>query len=82
MSTTEVLTLPFPTENNWPPSPDSLRLRRSSAAIQQGSLIVKPILQADDSSFGAEVSGVDWERPVPEDVVQQVCTRMSGRSDS
>jgi alpha-ketoglutarate-dependent 2,4-dichlorophenoxyacetate dioxygenase len=40
--------------------------------IQEGSLTVHPILHSDDSSFGAEVYGVDWSKPVPADIVTKV----------
>ena len=41
-------------------------------AIQEGSLTIKPVLQSDHSAFGAEVFGVDWSKPVPEEIVAQV----------
>jgi alpha-ketoglutarate-dependent 2,4-dichlorophenoxyacetate dioxygenase len=42
---------------------------------QEGSLTVHPILHSEDSSFGAEVYGVDWSKPVPADLVTQVSYR-------
>lgn len=41
-------------------------------ALHQGNLKIMPILQSEDSVFGAEVSGVDWENPIPEETVEQV----------
>lgn len=40
--------------------------------IQEGSLSIHPILHSEDSSFGAEVYGVDWSKPIPGHVVAQV----------
>lgn len=40
--------------------------------IQDGSLTITPILVSDDSEFGAEVSGVNWNDPVPADIVSQL----------
>ncbi|PWY84782.1 putative alpha-ketoglutarate-dependent 2,4-dichlorophenoxyacetate dioxygenase [Aspergillus heteromorphus CBS 117.55] len=41
-------------------------------AIQEGALTVRPVFQSADSSFGAEVSGIDWSNPIPADVVAQL----------
>jgi alpha-ketoglutarate-dependent 2,4-dichlorophenoxyacetate dioxygenase len=57
-------------ENTCPAGP--LRLRGAAPEIKDGSLMIKPILTYSDSSFGAEVSGVDWSQPIPEDIVEQV----------
>lgn len=40
--------------------------------VQYGNLTVIPILESENSAFGAEVSGVDWENPVPAETVAQV----------
>ena len=40
----------------------------SSSFVIDG-LTVQPLL---DQSFGAEVSGVDWRKPVPKAVIQSV----------
>lgn len=40
--------------------------------IQEGTLSIHPILHSEDSFFGAEVYGVDWSKPVSDDVVAQV----------
>lgn len=49
-----------------------LRLRGATETIQHGSIIVKPVLVSENSAFGAELSGIDWSRPVPPEIVQQV----------
>ena len=53
-------------ENTAPPQSEK------NEPIQYGSLTVIPVLQSEDSVFGAEVSGVDWENPVPAETVAQV----------
>jgi alpha-ketoglutarate-dependent 2,4-dichlorophenoxyacetate dioxygenase len=70
MSTTFTTTY----ENTCPARPDAgvLRLRGSSEIIQHGSLTIKPVMVSENSAFGAEVSGIDWSRPVPPEVVRQV----------
>ncbi|PYH94652.1 putative alpha-ketoglutarate-dependent 2,4-dichlorophenoxyacetate dioxygenase [Aspergillus ellipticus CBS 707.79] len=40
--------------------------------IQEGSLTVRPVFQSPESSFGAEVFGVDWNSPIPEALVAQL----------
>ncbi|KAJ5687874.1 hypothetical protein N7536_010493 [Penicillium majusculum] len=40
--------------------------------IQEGSLSIHPILRSEDSSFGAEVDGVDWSKPISAYVVAQL----------
>ncbi|KAJ5081016.1 hypothetical protein N7456_013726 [Penicillium angulare] len=40
--------------------------------IEEGSLSIKPVFQSEDSSFGAEVFGVDWSEPVPDTIVAQL----------
>lgn len=41
-------------------------------SLQEGSLTIRPVLQSSDSSFGAEIFGVDWKKPVPDELVKQV----------
>ena len=43
-----------------------------SLTIQDGPLTITPILVSDNSEFGAEVSGVNWNDPVPANIVSQV----------
>lgn len=57
-------------ENTCPASP--LRLQDAAPDIKDGNLIITPILTYGDSAFGAEVAGVDWSRPVSEELVKQV----------
>ncbi|KAJ5150910.1 alpha-ketoglutarate-dependent 2-4-dichlorophenoxyacetate dioxygenase [Penicillium canariense] len=40
--------------------------------IQEGSLTIKPVLQSDNSAFGAEVFGLDWSKPIPDVTVAQL----------
>ena len=35
-------------------------------------LEVNPILVKGDSAFGAEVHGIDWSKPISDELVQQV----------
>ncbi|OOF98694.1 hypothetical protein ASPCADRAFT_162357 [Aspergillus carbonarius ITEM 5010] len=41
-------------------------------SLQEGSLTIRPVLQSSDSSFGAEIFGVDWKKPVPDELVKQL----------
>lgn len=68
----EVTTLTRTYENTSPPANGVLRLRGAPETIQDGVLTITPIIVSGDSSFGAEVSGVDWSKPVPEKLVKQV----------
>lgn len=63
-------------ENRCPPPSDAatLRLRGAALEVNEGTLTIKPVLLSENSSFGAEVSGVDWSRPITEDIVKQVST--------
>jgi alpha-ketoglutarate-dependent 2,4-dichlorophenoxyacetate dioxygenase len=62
----------FPTtyQNTWPYQKD--RPEASLEPLQEGRLTVRPILNSGSSVFGAEVSGIDWSKAVPEDIVHQV----------
>lgn len=62
----------FPTtyQNTWPSQTD--RSDTTLEPLRDGELTVAPILNSGASVFGAEVSGVDWSKPVPENVVHQV----------
>ena len=52
--------------------PPRLQLKAKSEVIHDGTLTVKPVKVSGTSSFGAEVLGIDWSRPVPREIVQQV----------
>ncbi|QKX62100.1 uncharacterized protein TRUGW13939_09256 [Talaromyces rugulosus] len=41
-------------------------------AIQDGLLTFKPVFQSCDSTFGAEVSGVNWSELIPKEIVAQL----------
>jgi len=62
----------FPTtyQNTWPYRTGSSEA--SHELLQEGELAVRPILNSGTYFFGAEVSGIDWSKAVPEDIVQQV----------
>lgn len=51
-------------------------------SLRKGSLTVTPVLRhsvvsrTSNTSFGAQVDGVDWSQPVPEEVVAQVRDRL------
>jgi hypothetical protein len=60
-------------ENTWPPRGQvSSGAKAMPGPIREGSLIVTPIMAHDDSVFGAEVSGVDWSRPISQEMANQV----------
>ena len=59
-------------ENTCPPPERVLKLRGAPASFQVGELTITPVLSEGSSSFGAEVAGVDWSEPVPEEIVRQV----------
>jgi hypothetical protein len=45
---------------------------RNRELLQEGKLTITPILNSGTSVFGAEVSGLDWSKPIPEEIVHQV----------
>lgn len=51
---------------------DILRLKGTPESIQAGSLTIIPVIVQNISAFGAEVSGVDWDRPISSEIVKQV----------
>jgi alpha-ketoglutarate-dependent 2,4-dichlorophenoxyacetate dioxygenase len=58
--------------NKWPAAVDAGTLRlQGTNEFQEGDLTIKPVLVSGNSAFGAEVSGVDWTRAVPENIVEQ-----------
>lgn len=61
-------------ENTWPATNNqgTLSSRGAQSTIQHGDLTISPVLVVDDSSFGAEVEGVDWSQPIPESLVRQL----------
>ncbi|PQE03571.1 Alpha-ketoglutarate-dependent 24-dichlorophenoxyacetate dioxygenase protein [Rutstroemia sp. NJR-2017a BVV2] len=59
-------------ENTCPPPERVLKLRGAPASFRDGALTITPVLSEGSSSFGAEVAGVDWSEPVPEEIVRQL----------
>ncbi|KAJ8064439.1 hypothetical protein OCU04_006777 [Sclerotinia nivalis] len=59
-------------ENTCPRTGQVLKLRGAPASFQEGALSITPVLTDGSSSFGAEVSGIDWSKPVPEEIVKQL----------
>lgn len=59
-------------ENTCPATSSGTLRLRGAAQVQDGDLIVKPILVSEGSVFGAEISGIDWSQPLSKDRVQQV----------
>jgi len=56
-------------ENTCPPASTAvLRLRGAHGPIHEGSLTITPVF----ASFGAEVSGLDWSRPIPQEIINQL----------
>lgn len=58
-------------ENTWPRTKNEGVLRLKASAFNEGGLEVTPVLVNGHSPFGAEVEGVDWSLPFPEDVVNE-----------
>ncbi|KAH8678632.1 putative alpha-ketoglutarate-dependent 2,4-dichlorophenoxyacetate dioxygenase [Tricladium varicosporioides] len=54
--------------------PAVLRLhgQNNPEPIRDGELVIKPVMVSDESSFGAEIFGVDWNCPVPEGIVEKL----------
>ncbi|KAH9893056.1 putative alpha-ketoglutarate-dependent 2,4-dichlorophenoxyacetate dioxygenase [Xylariomycetidae sp. FL2044] len=61
-------------ENTCPASSGAgtITLKGGAREYREGQLTIKPVLESADSSFGAEVSGVDWSQPIPEPTVKQL----------
>ncbi|KAI1340975.1 putative alpha-ketoglutarate-dependent 2,4-dichlorophenoxyacetate dioxygenase [Xylariaceae sp. FL0016] len=61
-------------ENTCPAREDRgvIRLNGTPQVFQEGQLTITPILSSEDSSFGAEISGVDWSQPLAQAVVDQL----------
>ncbi|KAJ6013818.1 alpha-ketoglutarate-dependent 2-4-dichlorophenoxyacetate dioxygenase [Penicillium herquei] len=57
-------------DNTCPPREDD----DEHVAIQEGTLIIKPVFQSESSSFGAEVYGVDWDQPILPEIVAKLVT--------
>jgi alpha-ketoglutarate-dependent 2,4-dichlorophenoxyacetate dioxygenase len=56
----------FVYENTCPSRKDA------KCTTQERSLTIHPILISENTSFGAEVFGVDWSKPVSADIIEQV----------
>lgn len=54
--------------NTWPYGPT----QAAAKPTQCGDFVVSPVMVNGEHAFGAEVSGVDWSQPVPEETAQQV----------
>ncbi|KAJ5553555.1 hypothetical protein N7494_002933 [Penicillium frequentans] len=49
--------------------------RRGADAIKpihKGTFTIKPVFESGGSSFGAEIYGVDWSKPIPPEIVAQL----------
>ncbi|KAJ5658669.1 alpha-ketoglutarate-dependent 2-4-dichlorophenoxyacetate dioxygenase [Penicillium longicatenatum] len=55
-------------ETTCPPRPGADAIE----PIQEGVLTIRPVFESSASSFGAEIYGVDWSKPVPSEVVAQL----------
>lgn len=62
----------FPTTypNTWPSQTE--QLGTDQEPLQEGELTITPVFTSGTSVFGAEVSGLDWSKPIPEGIVHQV----------
>ncbi|KUJ17604.1 putative alpha-ketoglutarate-dependent 2,4-dichlorophenoxyacetate dioxygenase [Mollisia scopiformis] len=59
-------------ETTYPARGPVLKLRGSSESFQHGSLTVTPVIMSDNSSFGAEISGIEWNNAIDPEVVKQL----------
>ncbi|KAF9729144.1 hypothetical protein PMIN04_000199 [Paraphaeosphaeria minitans] len=61
-------------QNTWPTTTNegTLRLKAPASSINEGGLKVTPVLINGHSPFGAEIEGIDWSRPIPEALVNEL----------
>lgn len=55
-------------EKTCPPRPGADAVE----PIQRGTLTIKPVFESGGSSFGAEIYGVDWSKPISPEIVAHV----------
>lgn len=55
-------------ETTCPPRPGADAVE----PIQRGTLTIRPVFESGGSSFGAEIYGVDWSKPISSEIVAQV----------
>ena len=70
-----IMQLPRCYETTVPGRKDSFESKRSISTKHVediDDLEVKPVLVEDDSAFGAEVYGVDWSKPISDELIQRV----------
>ncbi|KAI7085717.1 putative alpha-ketoglutarate-dependent 2,4-dichlorophenoxyacetate dioxygenase [Hortaea werneckii] len=60
--------------NSWPPSRQTADdgVNVTFRTLKYGDLTVTPIMECGDYSFGAEVAGVAWDKPVADHIVKQL----------
>ncbi|KAL2204267.1 putative alpha-ketoglutarate-dependent 2,4-dichlorophenoxyacetate dioxygenase [Sarocladium strictum] len=59
----KIQNLPRTYENTFPPSKQ--QASAGHEPIQDGHLTIHPILHDEQSSFGAQIDGLDWSQPLP-----------------
>ncbi|KAI7286613.1 putative alpha-ketoglutarate-dependent 2,4-dichlorophenoxyacetate dioxygenase [Hortaea werneckii] len=60
--------------NSWPPSQQTANdgVNIAFRTLKYGDLTVTPIMECGDYSFGAEVAGVAWDKPIADHIVKQL----------
>lgn len=73
---TMIQSLPRRYENTFPPSEQQSVGGRGGNHQQfhEGHIIITPVLHDEQSSFGAQIDGIDWTFPVPADDIEIVST--------
>ena len=67
MKSIEALPKVYP--SRWPAAPESHTVDRK---YNYEGLSVTPVMVNGDHDFGAEIEGMDWNKPLPAKTVQQV----------
>ncbi|KAL2060500.1 hypothetical protein VTL71DRAFT_9531 [Oculimacula yallundae] len=57
-------------DTTCPPRPHASRDKSTDGPYGDGLLTIKPVLITQSSSFGAEISCIDWSQPIPDALVE------------
>lgn len=73
---TMIQSLPRTYLNTFPPSEQQSAGGRGGnhQPIHDGHIIITPVLHDEQSSFGAQIDGIDWSCPLPADDIEKVST--------
>ncbi|KAI8178059.1 Alpha-ketoglutarate-dependent 2,4-dichlorophenoxyacetate dioxygenase [Colletotrichum sp. SAR 10_75] len=69
-----IQSLPRRYENTFPPNEQQRFGDRGGnhQQIHEGHIIITPVLQDEQSSFGAQIDGIDWSFPLPADDIEKL----------